>query len=249
MKMRKPWLMTVLAIAYVSQAAGQTAPKWDFNLSLSHALQEPTLSALQGTDGGETFTIEPCTAEGIGALGANLSHILCDRRDFHGFNLGAKYNLSPTLGIRTDFSAYFNKDRAVDSFGTGVDAHTDTSTYRERTYVLVSGIEARRDFGGWRPYAHVMAGVARLTEDDTETSTGPFNFVLKDHTTSLALKIGGGIDVRISPRVDLRVIEIDYQPILARDRHTPVTGQFVFDQNVKGKTASNVTFGIGLVWH
>jgi opacity protein-like surface antigen len=249
MKMRKSLFMTVLAIAYVSQAAGQTAPKWDFNLSLSHALQEPTLSALRGNFGGETFTIEPCTAEGVGALGANLNHILCDRRDFHGFNLGAKYNLSPTLGIRTDFSAYFNKDRAVDSFGAGLDAHTDTSTYRERTYVLVTGLEARRDFGGWRPYAHVMAGVARLTEDDTETSTGPFEFVLKDHTTSLALKIGGGIDVRISPRVDLRIIEIDYQPILARDRHTPVTGQFVFDQSVKGKTAQNLTFGIGIVWH
>jgi opacity protein-like surface antigen len=249
MKMRKSLFMTVLAIAYVSQAAGQTAPKWDFNLSLSHALQEPTLSALRGNFGGETFTIEPCTAGGVDELGANLNHILCDRRDFHGFNLGAKYNLSPTLGIRTDFSAYFNKDRAVDSFGAGVDAHTDTSTYRERTYVLVTGLEARRDFGGWRPYAHVMAGVARLMEEDTETSTGPFNFVLQDHTTSLALKIGGGIDVRISPRVDLRVIEIDYQPILARDRHTPVTGQFVFDQSVKGKTAQNLTFGIGIVWH
>jgi opacity protein-like surface antigen len=249
MKMRKLLLMTLLTIACVSQAAGQTAPKWDFNFSLSHALQEPTLSELQGTDGGETFTIKPCTADGIDALGANLSHILCDRRDFHGFTLGAKYNLSPTLGIRTDFSAYFNKDRAVDSFGTGVDAHTDTSTYRERTYVLVTGLETRRDLGAWRPYAHVMAGVARLIEDDTETSTGPFEFVLKDHTTSLALKIGGGIDVRISPRVDLRVIEIDYQPIFARDRTTPVTGQFVFDQRVKGKTASNVTFGVGLVWH
>jgi len=247
--MRKLWLMTLLTIACVSQAAGQTAPKWDFNLSLSHALQEPTLSALNFSEGGETFTIEPCNADGIGELGANLSHILCDRRDFHGFNLGAKYNLSPTLGIRTDFSAYFNKDRAVDSFGTGVDAHTDTSTYRERTYVLVSGLETRRDFGAWRPYAHVMAGVARLIEDDTETSTGPFEFVLKDHTTALALKIGGGIDVRISPRVDLRVIEIDYQPIFAGDRRTPVTGPFVFDQTVKGKTAKNVTFGVGLVWH
>jgi opacity protein-like surface antigen len=247
--MRKLLLMTLLTIACVSQAAGQTAPRWDFNFTLSHALQEPTLSRLNGNDGGESFTIEPCTADGIDALGANLSHILCDRRDFHGFNLGAKYNLSPTLGIRTDFSAYFNKDRAIDSFGTGVDAHTDTSSYRERTYVLVSGLEARRDFGAWRPYAHVMAGVARVTQEDTETSTGPFEFVLQDRATSLALKIGGGIDVRISPRVDLRLIEIDYQPVFARDRHTPVTGQFVFDQSVKGKTAGNVTFGVGLVWH
>jgi len=247
--MRKSWLMTVLAIAYVSQAAGQTAPKWEFNLSLSHALQEPTLSALRFNSPGEVFTVDPCSAGGIDELGPHLSHILCDRRDFHGFNLGAKYNLSPTLGIRTDFSAYFNKDRAVDSFGTGKDAEIDTNSYRERTYVLVTGLETRRDFGSWRPYAHVMAGVARLTEEDTATSTGPFNFVLHDRTTALALKIGGGIDVRISPRVDLRIIEIDYQPIFAKDRRTPVTGAFVFDQTVKGKTAANVTFGVGLVWH
>jgi hypothetical protein len=73
--------------------------------------------------------------------------------------------------------------------------------------------------------------------------------VLHDRTTSPALKIGGGIDVRISPRVDLRVIEIDYQPIFARDRRTPVSGPFVFDQTVKGKTAQNVTLSVGLVWH
>jgi len=45
--------------------------------------------------------------------------------------------------------------------------------------------------------------------------------------------------VRISPRVDLRVIEIDYEPIFAKDRKTPVSA--FFEQRVKGKTAQNVT--------
>jgi opacity protein-like surface antigen len=247
MTMRKLWLTTLLLIASVSTAAAQTASKMDYSISLSHALQKPNSGTLNGVEDGESFSIQPCTSDGIDALGAHLNHIFCDRRDFHGFNLGAKYNLSPTLGIRTDFSAYFNKDRSVDTFGTGADAHTDTNSFDEKTYVLVIGPEVRREYGSWRPFAHAMAGVARQTATDTQTSTGPFDFTIHDRTTSLALKVGGGIDVRISPRLDLRVIEIDYEPIFAKDRHTPVQG--FFDQSVKGKTAQNVTLSVGIVWH
>jgi opacity protein-like surface antigen len=247
MTMRKLWLTTLLTIACVSQAFGQTAPKWDFNLSLSHALQKSNSGSLSVSEGGDTFTIHPCTAEGADDLGPNLNRIFCDRRDFGGFNLGAKYNLSPTLGIRTDFSTYSKRDRSVDTFGTGADAHTDTNTTHERTYVLVTGLEAARAFGSWRPYAHAMAGVARQTQTDVQTSTGPFDFTIHDRTTSLALKIGGGIDVRLSPRIDLRIIEADYQPIFAKDRNTPVSG--FFEQRVKGKTAQNVTLSAGIVWH
>jgi opacity protein-like surface antigen len=247
MTMRKLWLTTLLLIASVSTVAAQTASKMDYSISLSHALQKPNSGTLNGVEDGEPFSIQPCTSDGIDALGSHLNHIFCDRRDFHGFNLGAKYNLSPTLGIRTDFSAYFNKDRSVDSFGTGADAHTDTNAFDEKTYVLVIGPELRRGYGSWRPFAHAMAGVARQNSTDTQTSTGPFDFTIHDRTTSLALKVGGGIDVSISPRLDLRVIEIDYEPIFAKDRHTPVQG--FFDQSVKGKTAQNVTFSIGLVWH
>ena len=91
--MRKLWLTTLLTIACVSQASGQTASNWDFNLSLSHALQKSTSGTLIVSEGGDTFELQPCTPDGIDALGANLNHIFCDRRDFHGFNLGAKYNL------------------------------------------------------------------------------------------------------------------------------------------------------------
>jgi opacity protein-like surface antigen len=244
--MRKLWFTILITIAAVSQAEAQTASKWEFNLSVSHALQEPNSGTINGSEDGEAFTIEPCTADGIDALGANLNHVLCDRRDFHGFNFGATYNLSPTLGIRTDFSAYANHDRTVDTFGTGADAHTDTNTSKERTYVLVIGPEVRRDYGNWRPFVHAMAGVAHQTVDEVQTSTGPFEFKITDRPTSVALKLGGGIDLRLSPRLDLRIIEIDYEPIFAKDRRTPVSA--LFEQRVKGKTAQNVTFGVGLVW-
>jgi opacity protein-like surface antigen len=244
--MRKSLLTVLITIAAVLPAGAQTASKWEFNVSLAHALQKPNSGTLTVSEGGDSFTIEPCTADGIDALGANLNHIQCDRRDFHGFNVGATYALSPTLGIRTDFSAYSNHDRAVDTFGTGADAHTDTNTFKERTYVLVIGPEVRRNYGSWRPFVHAMAGVARQTVDDVQTSTGPVEFEITDRPTSLALKLGGGIDLRLSPRLDLRVIEIDYEPIFAKDRRTPVSA--FFEQRVKGKTAQNITFGVGLVW-
>src|SRR2546423_895184 len=117
MTMTKLWLTTLLLIASVSTAAAQRTSKMEYSFGLAHGLQKSNSGTLLVSEGGESFAIQPCTADGIDALGAHLNHIFCDRRDFHGFNLGAKYNLSPAIGIRTDFSAYFNKDRSVDAFG------------------------------------------------------------------------------------------------------------------------------------
>jgi hypothetical protein len=112
----------------------------------------------------------------------------------------------------------------------------------------VTGIELADNAAmRWRPFAHVMAGLARQTSHDVQTSTGPFDFELRDNVTSFAMKIGGGIDLPVNSRLDVRVIEIDYTPVFARSRHVP--GNADFDQSVKGRTAQNVTFGFGLVLH
>ncbi len=242
--MRKLWLTSLFMTLFTLPTYAQHSIEWF--AGISHARQKPNSGNFIVSEGGETFEFTPCDADGKEIVGAHLSRVFCKQADFHGFNVGGKYNLTRNTGIRADFSAYFNKDRAVDTFGEGAEAHTDTNVFKERTYVLVAGPELAFDNGQWRPYIHVLGGFARQTSDDTQTSTGPFNFALHDRTTSLALKAGGGIDVRVTPKLDLRVIEVDYNPIFARDRHTP--GNADFDQRVKGKTAGNVTVSIGLVW-
>jgi hypothetical protein len=118
----------------------------------------------------------------------------------------------------------------------------------ERTYLFLTGVQIGDNAAGrWRPFAHALAGAARQTATDRQTSTGPFNFTIRDTVTSFAFKVGGGIDIAISPRVDVRLIEVNYVPIFARSRHTP--GDADFDQSVKGKTAKNTTFSFGLVFH
>ncbi|HEV2718998.1 MAG TPA: hypothetical protein VG323_03190, partial [Thermoanaerobaculia bacterium] len=152
------------------------------------------------------------------------------------------------IGWRADLSAAWSKTRAVDTFGDGADAHTDTNTFHDRTLLALAGVEVGDNAAKhWRPFAHLMAGVARQTSHDVQTSTGPFNFELRDAVTSPALKIGGGIDLPLSSRLDVRILEVDYAPVFARSRHTP--GNADFDQSVKGRRANNVTFGFGLVLH
>jgi Outer membrane protein beta-barrel domain len=238
--MRKLILLLLITVPMLAQS------RWEVYAGLSHARQKSNSGDFIVSEGGDTFQFAPCAADSADILGGHLQRVFCNTRDFHGFNAGATYRLTPALGWRTDFSAYFDKARAVDTFGEGADAHTDTNTFTDRTYILVTGLEASRELGSWRPFAHVMGGVARQTSNDVQTSTGPFDFELRDRVTSFAMKAGGGIDVRLTPRLDLRAIEVDYAPVFGRARHIP--GNADFDERVKGKTAQNITFGIGLVW-
>lgn len=238
-------LLVVLALAI--PAAAQSYPKVTVYGGYAHALQKPNSGTFIVSEGGDSFSFEPCAADGADVLGASLQHALCSRRDFHGFETSVNYNFSRTWSLRTDVSALWGKTRSVDTFDDN-GGHTDTNVIKDRTLLAVTGLELGDNAAlRWRPYAHALVGIARQTSDDTQTSTGPFNFGLRDSVTSFAMKVGGGIDIPISSRVDLRAIEVDYTPIFAGSRND--SGNADFDQRVKGKRANNVTFSFGIVVH
>lgn len=235
-----------LLVLFLAPALFAQSSPWSFYGGYAHALQKPNAGMYIDSEDGDSFAFQPCAADSADILGASLQHALCARRDFHGFDLSAKRAITPGLGWRTDVSAYFDKTRSVDTFGDGADQHIDTNRLNDRTILALTGIEwSEAPAARWRPFAHLLAGAARQTSHDTQTSTGPFNFTLRDSVTSFALKVGGGIDVPISSRVDLRLIEINYTPIFAGSRHD--RGNADFDQRVKGKTANNVTLSFGVV--
>jgi opacity protein-like surface antigen len=246
--MRKSLRFLLISLAIAVPAAAQSYPRWTFYGGYARALQKPNSGEFIVSEGGETFSFQPCAADSADILGAHLQGVLCGRRDFHGIDTSVKYNLSRVWGIRTDISALYDKSRAVDTFGSGADAHTDTNVIKDRTLLAVTGIEVGDNAAArWRPFAHAMVGVARQRSIDTQTSTGPFDFQLRDTVTSLAMKVGGGIDLPVAPRVAVRLVEVDYTPVFAKSRHVP--GNADFDQRVKGKTAQNVTFSFGIVVH
>lgn len=167
------------------------------------------------------------------------------RRGFKGFAGSAVYNFKRLVGVKGEVTYLYKNDVTVDDFGT----HVDTSHLRDRTWEVLGGLQIKNNNKEirFKPFFQALAGFARQTSKDVQTSTGPFNFTLDDRVTSFAMKIGGGADLRISERIDLRLFEINYNPIFARDRHVP--GNADFDLSLAGKRADNLTLGVGIVIH
>lgn len=241
-------VIVILTLASQS-AAQQTADyhKWEFYGGYLHGRNVYTAKEDDVTFGGATQNITLCTPDADANFGANFEKLLCDRNTFHGFDAAATYNISRYIGIKADFSWQRHKATLVDDFGAG---GVQTSINKETKYEIFGGVQVKDNSTAkrWKPFAHALAGVAheKLTGTDLNPVQGTTNY--SDQPTSFALKLGGGLDVRLNRRLDLRAIEVDYVPIFAGDRPLTITPPD-FAINVIGRTANNLTFGVGLVIH
>ncbi|HMH44191.1 MAG TPA: hypothetical protein VK557_11955 [Pyrinomonadaceae bacterium] len=246
--MQRIWL--VLAVLLVSSPAILAQGANDYHRfeiagTFVYAKQEANSGEQFTTEGTDQFNFFPCTPDGRDTLGPNLQKIYCLRRGFKGFDASATFNFRKRLGLMADFTGLFKGDTTVDDFG-----HIDTNKFRDRTWEVLGGLQIKNNSktARFKPSVHALAGFARQTSNDVQTSTGPFNFTLNDRVTSFAMKIGAAADVRVGKRFDLRVFEINYNPIFASGkRHVP--GNADFDLSVAGKRADNITLGVGLVIH
>jgi opacity protein-like surface antigen len=192
------------------------------------------------------LTIVPCSSAGASFFGTEFQRFFCDRRGFNGFDVSVARNFSRYLGLKGNLSGHFKSDRFVDT------APPVTNATSERLYNFLVGLQVKdnSETRRWKPYAHALIGVAHYTMSDTQTSPVAFlNFNVSDSKNSLAMKFGGGIDLRVSKSIDLRLIEINYNPIFAGQRNLgggPVPASPVVAQ---GRTAQNVTIGIGVAFH
>ena len=101
-----------------------------------------------------------------------------------------------------------------------------------------------------KPFGHVLAGFARYSNRQSQTLDlfPAFNFTIKDRFTSFAMKIGGGLDVKVGKRVDIRVIQADYTPVFAKDRKPErISGPFT--PSFAGRLMNGLTIGAGIVIH
>ena len=253
--MKQGWLLIVLVLSCAPFAFGQGADdyrKVEVYGGFSQGRIESNINSLTFTDpGGHSQTYSDlCSSQTGEQLGLNSQQFFCRRRSFNGFDASVTYNLSRYIGIKGNLTGHFKTDRFVDVFTPpGV---TQTEAITERLYNFLGGVQIKdnRNSRRLKPFGHVLAGLARYTATQQQTIDlfPDFNFVARDSETSLALKVGGGLDIRVSKRVDIRVFELDYNPMFAGDRPwKTVSGPFAL--SVTGKRANNFTFGVGIVIH
>lgn len=153
---------------------------------------------------------------------------------FHGFNVAATLNVKRYLGLKFDFSRHSRRyelcapgepdpsDSTPDCFAfirpAGAVLTTNDPHLRTSIYNFMGGVQLKDNGKGAKvvkPFAHLAVG-STLTRDSVQ------NFSLDPAAGQLLLgfetssdwgpagAVGGGLDIKMTERVDLRAIQLDY---------------------------------------
>jgi hypothetical protein len=148
-----------------------------------------------------------------------------DYEGFNGVEGAVTGNISRYIGLKGDYAFH----RKSFDFVPGVDIDA-------RTHTLVGGVQIKDNSTETKvkPFAHFMAGFAHAKADVDPVGCiavigAPCPFSQSD--SGFAGIIGGGLDIRVSPRVDVRAIQFDYNPT-----------------RLGGETQHNFRIGVGLVF-
>lgn len=166
-----------------------------------------------------------------------LDDIFDEREGFNGFNASVVGNFSRYFGAKFDYS-YHQKNFEFGPDNTSIRLHN-----------FLGGIQIKDNApeGTFKPFAHALVGVGRTSADLSEFDNSLENF----EDAGFAAAIGGGLDVRVANRVDIRVFQIDYNPMrfdFSDFGATGIPGTPTFTGTQK-RTLHNFRIGVGIVFH
>ena len=172
---------------------------------------------------------------GIGDDDPDVQDIIDERVGFHGFNTSVTGNVTRYVGLKFDFSGHFKSDTfPLGTIPNAVDL-------KSRLYNFLGGVQIKNNSSDvtFKPFAHALVGAAHARNRVDIRDVGciaifpspcPVSETLNE--TGFAAAFGGGIDIRASNRIDIRVIQVDYNPTR------------LFDS-----TQHNFRIGVGIVFH
>ena len=161
--------------------------------------------------------------------------IFDEREGFNGVILSVVGNFHRYFGAKFDYS-YHQK-----SFEFG----PDNTTIRLHNFLGGIQVKDNSTDATFKPFAHALVGVGRTSADLSE-----FDNRLEDFDDAgFAAAIGGGIDIRLSSRIDLRAIQIDYNPMRFdfTDFGTVGIPGTPTPRGDLHRTLNNVRIGVGIV--
>ena len=172
---------------------------------------------------------------GIGDDDPSLRDIIDEREGFNGFNTSITGNVSRYVGLKFDLAGHY-KSRSFPF--ANIENAVDVDS---RVYNFLGGVQVKNNSSEatFKPFAHALAGAAHARNRveinnllciAISPNPCPPNFT--ETETGFAAAFGGGLDIRASNRVDIRVFQIDYNPTR------------LFDT-----TQHNFRIGVGIVIH
>jgi len=181
-----------------------------------------------------------------------VDDVLGDRQTLRGFNLAVNYNFHKYIGAKFDYSLHLREDEFNRPLGNGT---IDTTLQN-----FLGGIQIKNnseDGPTFKPFGHALFGVA-VQKLDVDSPQLPALFGINDfHTneTSFAMAFGGGLDIKLNNKLDVRVFQVDWNIINRGDQQTgivlaPTPFQTVGTPFViPGTRQDNLRLSIGIVIH
>ena len=166
-----------------------------------------------------------------------FSDIFDEREGYHGFNASVTGNFNRYVGAKFDYSYH---QRSIE-FGN------DNTT--ARVHNVLGGLQFKDNSREARvkPFAHALFGVGHYSVDLTELDDELDNF----DDAGFAAAVGGGLDVRVNERVDIRAFQFDYNPMRFDFSDFGAAGVPGAPANLgnQRRTLHNFRIGIGIVFH
>ena len=165
-----------------------------------------------------------------------------DRTTFNGFNVSGVYNVSRYVGVKGDFSGAYRSQSFDFATGAGTTANTVNLDTRNSIYNVLGGVQVKDNATDTRvkPFAHALVGVGHVRSKvsnvtcSNPTVASTICSSINGNTasdTGFAGAFGGGLDIKVNDRIDIRAIQADYNPI-----------------RINGQTGHNFRFGVGVVF-
>lgn len=159
-----------------------------------------------------------------------------------GVNAQFTYNFHKYVGAKFDYSLMTQREDYV-SPNVNLEAK-----YKNNQFL--GGVQFKNNLNDgprWKPFGHIMAGVANQKYNLHGTAllgTPPTvnTISASPSTNNFAMVFGAGLDVRVHKNIDIRLVQVDYNPVFFGDQNI---GPYHFD----GTTQNNMRISFGVAFH
>lgn len=138
-----------------------------------------------------------------------------------GFNAAVVYNVKRYFGIKGDVSGVYDKARTTEYTPFFNNPGMTNVSYRERQsiYNFTGGVQVKNNSTNatLKPFAHALVGVGQYRNKVTNmlcsTSANCSLIPANQVSTGFSFIVGGGLDIALSDKIDLRVVQLDVNTI------------------------------------
>ena len=170
---------------------------------------------------------------------AAVNDVLGEKQTLRGFELAITRNFHKYVGAKFDYSLHLREDNFTRTLASGT---VDTTVQN-----FLGGIQVKNnmeDGPRFKPFGHALFGVANQ-KVDVDSPDLPALFGVNDfhvNETSFSMAFGGGIDIKLNNRLDVRAAQVDWNIIKRGDQQT---GLIV----IPGTRQDNLRLSVGIVIH